>query len=64
MKKRVYMFSEGNKDMKNLLGGKGANLCQMSILGLPVPKGFIITTESCKEFLKNNNEMSKELIMK
>ncbi|MGL6168761.1 MAG: pyruvate, phosphate dikinase, partial [Fusobacteriaceae bacterium] len=62
MKKRIYMFSEGNKEMKSLLGGKGANLCQMSVLGLPVPKGFIVTTESCKEFLKNQNEISKELI--
>ena len=45
--KRVYLFHEGNKSMKNLLGGKGANLAEMSSLGLPVPPGFIITTQVC-----------------
>jgi pyruvate, orthophosphate dikinase len=49
--KLVYEFSEGNKDMKDLLGGKGANLAEMSNLGLPVPPGFIITTEACKVYL-------------
>jgi len=50
--KRVYPFPEGNKDMKDLLGGKGANLAEMSNLGLPVPPGFTITTETCNEYLK------------
>jgi len=50
--KRVYLFHEGNKDMKDLLGGKGANLAEMSNLGLPVPPGFTITTETCNEYLK------------
>jgi len=48
--KRVYLFSEGNKDMKSLLGGKGANLAEMSNLNLPVPPGFTITTEVCNEY--------------
>jgi pyruvate,orthophosphate dikinase len=50
-RKRVYLFHEGNKDMKDLLGGKGANLAEMSNLGIPVPPGFTITTESCIEYL-------------
>jgi pyruvate,orthophosphate dikinase len=53
-KKRVYLFHEGNKDMKDLLGGKGANLAEMSNLGLPVPPGFTITTETCIEYLAGN----------
>ncbi|CAM9921859.1 unnamed protein product [Discosporangium mesarthrocarpum] len=48
--KRVYLFEEGNKDMRMLLGGKGANLCEMTSLGLPVPPGFVISTKCCKEF--------------
>ena len=51
MAKRVYLFHEGSKDMKDLLGGKGANLAEMSNLGLPVPPGFTITTEACNEYL-------------
>ena len=47
MTKYVYDFSEGNKDMKDLLGGKGANLAEMTNMGLPVPPGFTITTEAC-----------------
>lgn len=46
-KKWVYLFSEGKADMRNLLGGKGANLAEMTNLGLPVPQGFTITTEAC-----------------
>ena len=46
MAKWVYMFTEGNADMRNLLGGKGANLAEMTNLGLPVPQGFTITTEA------------------
>jgi pyruvate,orthophosphate dikinase len=50
--KRVYLFHEGNKDQKDLLGGKGANLAEMTNLGLPVPPGFIITTRVCNEYLR------------
>ena len=49
-KKYVYMFSEGNASMKNLLGGKGANLAEMTNLGLPVPYGFTISTEACTDY--------------
>ena len=49
-KKRVYLFREGNANMRDLLGGKGANLCEMTNIGLPVPPGFIITTEVCNEY--------------
>ncbi len=49
-RKWVYLFQEGNKDMKNLLGGKGAGLAEMSHAGLPVPPGFTITTEACNEY--------------
>ena len=55
-KKWVYLFSEGNKDMRNLLGGKGANLAEMVNAGLPVPPGFTITTEACNEY----NDLGKE----
>ena len=48
----VYDFAEGNKDMKSLLGGKGANLAEMTNMGLPVPPGFTITTEACLVFLE------------
>ena len=51
MPKLVYDFTEGNKDLKDLLGGKGANLAEMTNLGLPVPPGFIITTEACRQYL-------------
>ena len=54
MTKYVYDFSEGNKEMKDLLGGKGANLAEMTSIGLPVPPGFTISTEVCTEFYKNN----------
>jgi pyruvate,orthophosphate dikinase len=55
-KKFVYDFTEGNKDLKDLLGGKGANLAEMTNLGLPVPPGFTITTEACKVYLDSGNE--------
>ncbi len=51
MAKHVYDFAEGNSTMLDLLGGKGANLAEMSNLGLPVPPGFTITTEACRDFL-------------
>ena len=53
MTKYVYDFAEGSKDMKDLLGGKGANLCEMTDLGLPVPPGFVITTEACTAYLRD-----------
>ena len=59
--KYVYLFSEGNKDMKDLLGGKGANLAEMTNLGLPVPKGFTITTEACNNYYDNNEVITDEL---
>lgn len=49
--KYIYSFDEGSKDQKELLGGKGANLCEMTSLGVPVPPGFVITTETCRDFL-------------
>ena len=52
--KFVYSFAEGNKDLKDLLGGKGANLAEMMRIGIPVPPGFTITTEACREFLRND----------
>jgi pyruvate,orthophosphate dikinase len=54
--KLVYHFSEGDKDQKGLLGGKGANLAEMTRLGLPVPPGFTITTEACRHYLENGRE--------
>ena len=64
--KRVYRFgnkkAEGRTDMKNLLGGKGANLAEMCLLGLPVPAGFTITTEVCTEYYDNNHQLPKELM--
>ncbi|MDQ1748621.1 MAG: pyruvate, orthophosphate dikinase [Frankiaceae bacterium] len=56
MAKYVYDFNEGNKDLKDLLGGKGANLAEMTNLGLPVPPGFVITTEACKVYLNEGSE--------
>jgi len=49
MTKFVYSFKEGNADMRNLLGGKGANLAEMTNLGLPIPQGFTVTTEACTD---------------
>src|SRR5918911_833596 len=56
MTKYVYDFAEGNKGLKDLLGGKGANLAEMTNLGLPVPPGFVITTEACKVYLDSGDE--------
>ena len=53
MAKWVYMFTEGNATMRNLLGGKGANLAEMTNLGLPVPQGFTITTEACTQYYED-----------
>jgi len=60
--KYVYTFLEGNKDMKNILGGKGANLSEMTKLGLPVPQGFIITTEACKSYYENMGSIKAEIV--
>jgi pyruvate,orthophosphate dikinase len=57
MAKRVYLFNEGSKDDRELLGGKGANLCEMTNLGLPVPFGFVITTPTCREFFEGGNKL-------
>ena len=61
LNKYVYAFSEGKKEMKNLLGGKGANLAEMTTLGLPVPDGFIISTEACNRFYEEDEKIWKEL---
>lgn len=58
-KKYVYFFDEGKKELKELLGGKGANLAEMTGLNIPVPQGFTITTEACESFYKNNKEFPK-----
>ena len=59
--KYVYLFSEGNKDMRNLLGGKGANLAEMTKLGLPVPQGFTITTEACTRYYEDGKKISEDI---
>ena len=61
-KKYVYLFTEGNSEMRELLGGKGANLAEMTNLGLPVPQGFTITTEACNNYYDNNEQISDEII--
>lgn len=61
MTKYVYLFSEGNASMRNLLGGKGANLAEMTGLGLPVPRGFTVTTEACTRYYKDGQVIAKEI---
>ena len=61
-KKFVYLFSEGDATMRNTLGGKGANLAEMTKLGLPVPQGFIVSTDACNDYYANNETMSKNII--
>ncbi len=61
MAKYVYLFSEGNATMKNLLGGKGANLAEMTGLGLPVPRGFTVTTEACTRYYDDGKTIAKEI---
>lgn len=61
-KKYVYMFSEGNANMRELLGGKGANLAEMTNLGMPVPTGYTISTEACVAYFKNGNKISDEIL--
>ena len=59
--KWVYLFSEGNANMRELLGGKGANLAEMTSLGLPVPQGFTITTEACTQYYEDGREINAEI---
>ena len=59
--KYVYLFSEGNAEMRNLLGGKGANLAEMTNIGLPVPQGFTITTEACTQYYEDGREINEEI---
>ena len=61
MAKWVYMFKEGSANMKNLLGGKGANLAEMTNLGLPIPQGFTVTTEACIDYYKSGKRVTEEI---
>jgi len=61
-KKWVYLFTEGNTTMKNLLGGKGSNLAEMTNLGLPVPQGFTITTEACTQYYEDGEKINEEIM--
>ena len=61
MAKYVYMFSEGDATMRNLLGGKGANLAEMTKLGLPVPQGFTISTEACTAYYDDGKRINSEI---
>ncbi len=61
-KKWVYLFTEGNADMRELLGGKGANLAEMTNIGLPVPQGFTITTEACTQYYEDGREINPEIM--
>ena len=60
-KKYVYLFSEGNGSMKNLLGGKGANLAEMTVLGMPVPQGFTVSTEACTRYYEDGRKIAAEI---
>ncbi|MGB1097497.1 MAG: PEP/pyruvate-binding domain-containing protein, partial [Acholeplasmataceae bacterium] len=62
MSKYVYLFKEGDQSMRNLLGGKGANLAEMSRLGLPVPQGFTVTTEACNAYYDSGKTISDDII--
>ena len=62
MAKFVYLFTEGNKDMRNLLGGKGANLAEMTNIGLPVPQGFTVTTEACTQYYNDGRQINDEIM--
>ena len=61
MKKYVYLFSEGNAQMRELLGGKGANLAEMTRIGLPVPQGFTISTEACTQYYEDGRQINPEI---
>ena len=60
--KYVYLFTEGSKDMRNLLGGKGANLAEMTNIGLPVPRGFTVTTEACTSYYDHDRKLTDEIL--
>ena len=60
-KKYVYKFAEGNKDMREILGGKGANLAEMARLGFPVPNGFTVSTEACTQYYEDGREINAEI---
>ena len=62
MTKYVYNFDEGNASMRALLGGKGANLAEMTSMGLPVPSGFTISTEACMEYLATEKQLSDDMM--
>ena len=59
--KWVYLFKEGNASMRNLLGGKGCNLAEMTGLGMPIPQGFTVTTEACTDYYNNGKAISDEI---
>ena len=61
MAKWVYLFKEGNADMRNLLGGKGANLAEMTNLGMPIPQGFTVTTEACTDYYTSGKQITEEI---
>ena len=61
MKKYVYLFREGNASMRELLGGKGANLAEMTNIGLPVPQGFTVTTEACTRYYEDGRQINDEI---
>ena len=61
MKKYVYLFSEGDASMRNTLGGKGANLAEMTKIGLPVPQGFTISTEACTKYYEDGRQINSDI---
>ena len=61
MAKWVYMFTEGNANMRNLLGGKGANLAEMTNLGMPVPQGFTVSTEACTRYYDDGKVIASDI---
>ena len=61
-KKYIYLFSEGNGNMRELLGGKGANLAEMTNLGLPVPQGFTISTEACTQYYEDGRQINDDIM--
>ena len=62
MTKYVYLFKEGNASMRNLLGGKGANLAEMTKIGLPVPQGFTVTTEACTRYYEDGKVIGEDIV--
>ena len=61
-KKYCYLFSEGNASMREILGGKGANLAEMTNIGLPVPQGFTISTEACTQYYEDGRQINDEIM--